>query len=64
MPKITVLGRVIVPVVDQDDDEDRHLDQSEHSHRVQSHGPREDEHRLHVEHHEEEGEDVVPHVAL
>src|SRR5205807_2195767 len=48
----------------ENDDEDQHLDQTEHLHGLEADGPREDENRLHVEHHEEQGVDVVADVTL
>src|SRR5688572_18212714 len=48
----------------EDDDEDRHLDDAEPPVGLGARGEREDEHRLHVEHDEEEGEDVVADLAL
>src|SRR5688572_10191398 len=48
----------------EDDDEHDHLDETEDVVRLQPGGPREDEDRLDVEHHEEQGEDVVPDLAL
>src|SRR5262245_43088115 len=41
-------------------DEDGHLDDAEGAVGLEAGGPREDEHGFDVEHHEEEGEDVVP----
>ena len=41
-----------------------HLDQAEDAERLEAHGPREDEDGLDVEHHEEQGEDVVADLAL
>ena len=48
----------------EDEDEDGHLDEAEHAVGLESGGPREDEHCLHVEEHEHEGEHVVPDVRL
>ena len=48
----------------EDGDEDRHLDETEGAVGLEPGGPREDEHGLHVEHDEEQGEDVVADLAL
>src|SRR5687767_5080990 len=48
----------------EDDDEDRHLHHAEPLVGLDPRGEGEDEHRLHVEHHEQQGEDVVADLAL
>src|SRR3954454_2187409 len=48
----------------EDGDEDQHLDETEHVVGLEVDGPREDEHGLDVEQHEEQGEDVVADLAL
>src|SRR5690606_17199492 len=47
-----------------DEDEDEHLDEAEHPVGLEAGRPREDEQGLDVEHDEEQGEDVVAHLAL
>src|SRR4051812_1022139 len=48
----------------EDHDEDEHLDESEHVVDLEADGPGEDEDSLHVEQHEQHGEDVVADLAL
>src|SRR3954447_14970846 len=48
----------------EDHDEDQHLDEAEDVVDLESRGPRKDEHCLHVEQHEQDGEDVVADLAL
>src|SRR6185436_15362664 len=48
---------------EQDEHEEAHLDQAEAAVDLELGGPGEDEHRLHVEHHEEQGEHVVADLA-
>ena len=49
---------------DQDVDEDEHLDEAEGAETLEHDGPREDEHRLHVEDDEEKPVDVIANVGL
>src|SRR3712207_3019806 len=62
-PEHLLLPRVEQPE-GEDHDEDRHLHHAEPLVGLDPGGEREDEHRLDVEHHEEEGEDVVADLAL
>ena len=48
----------------EDEDKDRHFDETEHSIGLEPSCPREDEDGFDVEHHEQQSEHVIPNVAL
>lgn len=65
LKRLDPLQRTLLPnpdiTNDQDSQKNQHLEQPEQSERLELHRPGEQKDRLHIEYHEQNGNDVEPH---